>query len=109
MDYSVLVKNKLLKLKNHPCPEFLALQIKFFRKESGLTQKELSETSRVKLRHLQRIESGSVDVKLSTLGAISRSLGVTPDKLLLPAKENINLMCEECRKNRKLLVGGLTR
>lgn len=98
------MKNKLLQLLNHPCPRFLALQIKFFRTLNKLTQKKLSKLSGVKLRHLQKIESGQVDIKLSTLGAISRGLGIAPDKLLLPVRTNIEFMCEECKKNKKLLT-----
>lgn len=96
------MENKLLRLVNHPCPRFLAIQIKFFRKEHDLTQKKLSELSSVKLRHLQKIEAGAVDIKLSTLGAISRGLGLTPDRLLSPVKESLPLMCSECKKLKGL-------
>lgn len=81
----------------HPCPQFIGLQLKVWRNKKGLTQRELSENSGIKLRHLQEIEGGRVDIKLRTLGLIALGLGITPHVLLTPVQENREAMCEECR------------
>lgn len=94
------------KNSNHPCPKFVSVQIRYFRKSKGHTQKSLSEASGVKMRHLQKIEAGGVDMKLSTFGAIARALGITPDVLLFPVSDNIQLMCTGCKRNRRFLEAG---
>ena len=81
----------------HPCPGFIAAQIRHWRKKVGVTQKTLSEISGIKYRHLQDIESGKVDLKVRTLGLIAMSLEITPHLLLTPVEENRPLMCEQCR------------
>lgn len=100
------MEKKLRLLTNHPCQRFLGLQIKYFRSKHRLTQVDLSEVSGVKLRHLQKIEAGGVDIKLSTLGALSRGLGITPDTLLCPVSDNFKLMCPECIEHKELLCAG---
>lgn len=82
--------------KIHPCPQFVGAQIRFWRKKVSLTQSALSNTSGVKLRHLQNIEAGRVDMKLHTLGAISLGLGVHPHILLTPVIENRAALCRRC-------------
>lgn len=82
--------------KIHPCPKFVASQIKYWRKKRRVTQGTLSTVSGVKLRHLQKIEAGQVDMKLRTLGAISQALGTSPHILLAPVWENRNAMCRKC-------------
>ena len=82
---------------SHPCPSFVGWQIKYWRAQKGITQKQLSELSGVKYRHLQEIESGRVDIRLRTMGLISMSLHITPHLLLKPIKENQSKMCEQCR------------
>lgn len=81
----------------HPCPRFVGAQIKVWRKRRGHTQRALSEGSGVKLRHLQEIEGGRVDIKIRTLGVIALGLGLTPHALLMPLTENSEVMCAECR------------
>lgn len=80
----------------HPCPKFIASQIKYWRKKKAVTQLKLSQSSGVKLRHLQKIEAGQVDMKLHTLGAISQGLDTLPHILLTPVVENRNNMCRKC-------------
>lgn len=69
-----------------------------------MTQKKLSEASGVKMRHIQKIEAGDVDVRISTLGAISCALGIAPSTLLYPAKTTIPMMCEACIERNELLA-----
>lgn len=88
----------------HPCPRFFGLQVKFHRKKMNMTQKNLSEASGVKMRHIQKIEAGEVDVRLSTIGAISQALDIAPSTLLYPAKTNIPMMCESCVDRNELLI-----
>ncbi len=81
----------------HPCPAFVAAQIKYWRNEKGITQKDLSNISGIKYRHLQEIEAGRVDMKLRTLGMIAMSLEVRLDILLKPVEANRSIMCESCK------------
>lgn len=81
----------------HPCPQFIGAQVRYFRNKKGFTQKDLSEASEVKLRHLQEIEAGRVNVKLRTLGFLSLGLGIFPHVLLTPVQKNRDLMCSECQ------------
>lgn len=83
--------------KIHPCPNFIGLQIKYMRKIKKITQRELSLSSGIKLRHLQNIEYGHVDIKLRTLGQIALGLGITPQLLLTPTQNNRQAMCSECQ------------
>ncbi len=91
-----MVKSKSAK-NVHPCPTFVGLQVKYWRNKSGLTQSELSLRSTVKLRHLQEIEGGRVDIKIRTLGAIAMGLGIFPHKLLEPNINNSQALCTQCR------------
>lgn len=58
------------------------LRLKAVRKNAELTQQHVSHESQTSPRHFQKIESGEVDVRLSTLFAISEVLGVTPKDVL---------------------------
>jgi transcriptional regulator with XRE-family HTH domain len=81
----------------HPCPGFMGWQLKHWRGQCGMTQKQLAERSGIKYRHLQDIEAGNVDIKLRTLGALATALELTPHQLLTPVEENRSRMCLECR------------
>lgn len=81
----------------HPCPKFIAMQIKYWRKQKKMTQQKLSDVSGIKMRHFQEIESGRVDMKVRTLGLIAQALSITPHKLLTPVDQNREFMCEHCR------------
>ncbi len=54
----------------------MAGQIKSYRKKRGYTQVRLSSESGVELRHLQRIEAGSVDIRLGTVQRIAETLKI---------------------------------
>lgn len=59
----------------------MAGQIKSYRKKRGYTQVRLSSESGVELRHLQRIEAGSVDIRLGTVQRIAQTLKIQASQL----------------------------
>ncbi len=63
-------------------------KIKELREQNGLSQEELSETSGISLRTIQRIENGESVPRGSTLKTIATSLNVSSD-LLINAPEEI--------------------
>ncbi len=54
--------------------QYIAQQLKKSRKNMGLSQRELSARAGVPQSHISKIESGNVDLRLSSLVAISRVL-----------------------------------
>lgn len=63
-------------------------KIKILRKQSGLTQAELSEKASINLRTLQRIEKGDSLPRNDTLRLISNILDTTPKELFNLSYEN---------------------
>ena len=55
--------------------EKLGTRIKAIRRAKGLSQKQLSDLAGVPQAHISRIESGGVDLRLSSLVAIAHALG----------------------------------
>lgn len=75
----------------------LAGNLRFYRKLRGLSQQKLSNKLNVNYRHLQNIEAGKVDPKLSTINGFARSFDV-PACYLLENSNNhalkkLNLSC----------------
>lgn len=66
--------------------ESFAANVRAHRRRLGLTQAELAEAAEMETRHLQRTESGQVDVGITTLIRLAEALAVEPGQLLLPAK-----------------------
>ena len=60
----------------------LGIKINEIRNQKGITQKELSELCNIDIRTIQRIESGDVEPRMSTLKLISTSLGGELDLLI---------------------------
>jgi len=54
--------------------QFIATAIKAARKQKGLSQRELSQRTKIPQSHLSKIENGTVDLQLSSLLEIVRSL-----------------------------------
>lgn len=50
----------------------------------GLTQEELAESVGVATRHIQRIESGAVDIPVTLLADLGKALAVDNATLLMP-------------------------
>ena len=57
-------------------------KIKFYRKERGLTQKELAEKTKMSRSHIASIEGGAYTPSLTTLSEIANVLGVDSAILL---------------------------
>lgn len=55
---------------------FFSARIKSLRRELGLSQAALAQRSAVDVRHIGRIEQGTLNPKLSTIVAIAFGLGV---------------------------------
>jgi predicted transcriptional regulator len=60
----------------------LAAAIKRRRAEVSISQEGLAFATGISLRHLQRIEGGTIDLRVSTLYQIATALETTPAKLL---------------------------
>jgi len=64
--------------------QYIAQQLKKSRKNMGISQRELSARAGVPQSHISKIESGNVDLRLSSLVAISRVLEL--ELALIPRK-----------------------
>ena len=53
--------------------------------KKGWTQEQLSSEAGVSNRFLQDIEAGEKMTSLVTVFKLSKALGITPDKLIMPA------------------------
>lgn len=58
--------------------------IRSLRIKSGFTQQALSEIAGIAVRHLQKIEQGSVNITIGTLAEIAQALGCEITAFLLP-------------------------
>ncbi len=61
---------------------FIAESIKAARKQKGLTQRELSQRTKIPQSHLSKIENGTVDLHISSLLEIVRFLDL--ELMLVP-------------------------
>jgi transcriptional regulator with XRE-family HTH domain len=66
--------------------ESIAANIRRWRVKRALTQEDLANGLGVDLRHVQRIERGSLDIRMTTLARIAAVLDVTPGDLVRRAK-----------------------
>ncbi len=64
--------------------QYISQQLKKTRENRGLSQRELSAKSGVPQSHISKIESGNVDLRLSSLVAIARVLEL--ELALIPRK-----------------------
>ncbi|MET0790286.1 MAG: helix-turn-helix transcriptional regulator [Polyangiaceae bacterium] len=70
-----------------PLSEYFAANVRRVREELGMSQESLAEVAlKGDVRRLQRLEAGQYDVRLSTVAALARHLGVLGAALLAPAK-----------------------
>lgn len=72
-----------------PKPSELLKQQKTFganvrreRNEKAMTQERLAELADLSLRNIQRVEAGEINVLMTTVVRIRRSLGCLADKLI---------------------------
>lgn len=66
--------------------ESIAANIRRWRAKREQTQEDLAEGLGVDLRHVQRIERGLLDIRMTTLARIAAFLDVSPGDLVRPAK-----------------------
>ena len=59
------------------------------RRDCGMSQEELAAASGVGCKHLSEIERGMSDSRLTTVVALARGLGMTPNRLLWLIDEEI--------------------
>ena len=64
--------------------EYIASTLRIAREARGLSQRELSAKSGVPQGHISRIENGAVDLRVSSLVALARTLDLEP--MLVPSK-----------------------
>jgi transcriptional regulator with XRE-family HTH domain len=70
-------------LAKDPLAAKVASKVRAVRVARGMSQVELAERAGLSQAHVSRVESGAMDMPLSTLGAIALALGVEPASLLL--------------------------
>lgn len=73
-----------LRIKMNYSTQYIAQQLKETRENMGISQRELSTRAGVPQSHISKIESGNVDLRLSSLVAISRVLEL--ELALIPRK-----------------------
>ncbi|HHU06389.1 MAG TPA: helix-turn-helix transcriptional regulator [Clostridiales bacterium] len=60
----------------------IAKNIKKYRKMNNMTQEALANASNLAVRHIQKIESATLNITVSTLNKISSALNISPSDLL---------------------------
>ncbi|HAI70301.1 MAG TPA: hypothetical protein DCM38_12805 [Gammaproteobacteria bacterium] len=94
----------------------LAHRLKYHRLKLGLTQEELAEKAALNPRHIQKLESGELNVTIGTLVSIALALDIKLTNLLehhLPESDTVQRgtpeqLLEHCRNSHALLSIGLT-
>ncbi len=81
--------------------EYISKKLKMSRKSKGLSQRDLSVKSGVPQGHISKIENGNVDLRLSSLIAITRVLDL--ELTLIPRKSlaAVNAIVGSANKNTK--------
>jgi transcriptional regulator with XRE-family HTH domain len=64
--------------------EIVARNVRVARKAAGLSQEELAHEARIDRTYISQVERKQRNLTISVLARISRALGTTPDKLLIP-------------------------
>lgn len=62
--------------------QIIANNVKKYRKLNNMTQEALANASNLAVRHIQKIESGTLNITISTLNKISSALNIHPSDLL---------------------------
>jgi transcriptional regulator with XRE-family HTH domain len=95
----------------------LAYQLKYHRLRQGLTQEKLAEKAGLNPRHIQKLESGQLNVTIGTLVYIALALDITLIELLKSdLSESVSTvqrtmpkhLLENCRNTHALLSIGLS-
>lgn len=67
---------------DHPIVARFGRNLKLARARAGLTQEEVNWRSGVHPTELSKMEHGTRDVRISTVGRLAAALGVSPGELL---------------------------
>lgn len=86
--------------------ERLVKSLKEARKQKGLSQRELSAKSGVPQSHISKIESGSVDLRVSSLIALARVLDL---ELALVPRKTVPAVQSIVRSNQKTVTTELKK
>jgi y4mF family transcriptional regulator len=60
----------------------IAENVRCYRRERGLTQKQLAKKAGISRGYVSQIENGKINLYLDTLVALARALGVNPSDLV---------------------------
>lgn len=79
------------------------------RRERGFTQEQLSDRSGISVRHIAKIEKGTINPSFEVLSALMAALGISFDVLFCPSNEpgeaeliNLYRSCSPC--GRRLML-----
>lgn len=84
--------------------EALVETLREARRLKGLSQRDLSKKAGLTQAHLSRIESGAIDLKLSTLLELARLLDLEPTLVPRTAISAVNAVMREADANREVRV-----
>ncbi len=62
--------------------EAVAKNLKSYRVKSGLTQAEVSNRTKINIRHISQIENGTLNLTLDTIERLAIGLGIVAAELL---------------------------
>lgn len=68
--------------RNDPLLRRLGQRLTVLREQQQLTAKDLALRSGIEVGKLTRIEAGQVNILFTTILALARGLGITPEELL---------------------------
>lgn len=68
-------------MKDEELLRTIAKNVKKFRKTNNMTQEVLAHNSGLAVRHLQKIESGTLNVTVTTINKIASALNIHPSDL----------------------------
>lgn len=82
-------------------------QIKFMRKQKGLTQQDLAEVAGVSLRTIQRVEKGTEEISGFSLKQISQVLEIPLEQLIMPNVNQISIDKDQTGSIKGLYLSSL--
>ncbi|MCW2262546.1 MULTISPECIES: helix-turn-helix domain-containing protein [Sphingobacterium] len=82
-------------------------QIKFMRKQRGLTQQDLAEVAGVSLRTIQRVEKGTEEISGFSLKQISQVLEIPLEQLIMPNVNQISIDKDQTGSIKGLYLSSL--
>lgn len=61
--------------------QIIGLNVKWYRYQNGLTQKEYSEITKIKIEYISNIEKGKVNLTCKNLDILAKSFHIIPELL----------------------------